>query len=189
MVTQSVMDTFGSLSSVVPSANGFGYGIDQDSGVWASLTMCSTAAAGVVGMFRAWHTLRLEGEVGPSRDRLLTHAWVGLDSVQSGVSATRSAKRKTAEILGCLVAHAQPTPQVAVLDDGGVETLWLVNDCEVSLRVGADGSGCLTSYTPGTDLVEYEFDSDFDPLPSNKVDEVRWLLNNLGEQVQYRVLV
>lgn len=188
LVVQSLMDSFGSLSEVIPARSAFADQTGQDLGAWASVSMTSIPVAVAAHMIRTWNDDRLEAVAGPSRSRLVTHALVCLDSLSNGEPATPLAKQRTMEILRSLLANAQPTPQVAVQEDGGVETLWLVDGTEVVLQVDSDGSGTLSAYEPDDDLFSFDFDAFLDPLDAGEINEARWLLNNLGESVRYRVL-
>lgn len=189
VVTQHALDTISTLSAIMPSPSPTPDGDGSGANLLLPIAAASSALTVVYGALRYWSAARLEEQIGPSKDRLLSHAAVGLDSVESGVLATPAAKSQTTRLLAEIVCLAQPTPQVAVSEDGGVETLWLVDDIEVSLRVLPDGSGSLAAYEPGREIFEYDFDAGTDPLEVGEIKAARHRLNSMGERVQHRVLV
>lgn len=190
-MTQHTLDVISSFSEMMPWPSSTNTGVGDGSGTSLLLPVAAASSALTVayGAFRYWNDARLEDQIGPSKSRLLSHAAVGLDSVDSGVLATPAAKSQTTRLLAEIVCVAQPTPQVAVLEDGGIETLWLVDDMEVSLRVLPDGSGSLSAYEPDKEIFEYEFDAGSDPLEIGEIAAARHRLNGMGGRVQHRVLV
>jgi hypothetical protein len=154
-----------------------------------ALASAAAAATATAGAMRYWRSQRQEALFGPSRQRLIEHALLGLDSFGSGSSPSGPAREQTLELFKDLIADAQPTPQVAVEEDGGVETIWLVNGIEVVALVRPDGSGTLSASEVDREIFEFSFDKFLDPLDRTEIAEARRLLNHLGESVDFRVLV
>lgn len=187
----------------VEAMNGFASVSLGNSWAWVPRVPVDTGAAGggdaiaaveaaatvTIGAFRFWHQAQNEARFGPSRQRLLGHALVGLDSLASGSSASGPAREQSLGLFNDLIADAQPTPQVAVEEDGSVETIWLVNGTEVIAFVKPDGSGTLSALDATGELFEFDFDGRVDPLDWVQITQARRLLNRLGESVDYRVLV
>jgi hypothetical protein len=151
------------------------------------LGVTAMAASVTRAALQDWHRGRYASFCEPSRERLVEHALRGLDPMTSGVLLPSSQVEQAVLLFRDLIADAQPTPQVAVGEDGSVEALWLVNGTEVVLSLEPDGSGVLAASDDGDDLFEYEFEERTDPLDRAKIAEARHLLNGLGESVAHRV--
>lgn len=122
--------------------------------------------------------------------RLLAHAHGSLVRANpDGVFASRAARELTGLALREIVSDGQPTPQVAIEEDGGVDTSWLVNGSLVSLYVDSDGEGCIMA-TDAHGKLQFarDFDVDRDPLDLPTLATVRKLLSSLGSKTSKRII-
>lgn len=181
----AAVDNFASLTMVRPDPTSV-----EASGAVAALIGSATLAASVtVAAFQEWNRMRYSRYSEPKKERLVEHALRVLHPEIVGSFFPSLQVEVATVLLRDIIADAQPTPQVAVGEDGAVEALWLVNGTEVVLAVEPDGSGVLAAYASDDDLFEYEFDELTAPLDREKIAEARHLLNGLGESVRHRVLV
>lgn len=183
MTMAATVDAFSSMSIVQPDPSTHVPG----GSVFDLLGVAAMAAS--VTLAALQDRVRYAPACEPRKERLLEHALRRLNPEMSGVYIPSNQAEQAKLILNELIADAQPTPQVAVDEDGAIEALWLVNGTEVLLSVEPDGSGVLGAYDPENAIFEYEFDDLTDPLDRGKIAVARHLLNELGEAVTYRVLV
>lgn len=179
------VDNFASLSMIQPYPS-----TELPAGPFIDVVSFAAMAASVtLAAVQDWHRTRYASHCEPSKERLIEHALRVLDPQIHGSFFPSSQVEVATVLLRDLIADAQPTPQVALNDDGSIEALWLVNGTEVLLSVEPSGSGLLAAYASQDNLFEYEFDQITDPLDREKIAEARHLLNGLGESVVHRVLV
>lgn len=129
-------------------------------------------------------------EARPTADALLAHARSALGrSTPQGVVADRQALRATEQILQAVVTAGQPTPQVAIEEDGSVDTSWLVNECRVSLYVMPSGEGYVSAMdSSGADELGIEFDTYRSPLDIYDLTLIRDRLVRLGRHARHRIV-
>lgn len=77
-----------------------------------------------------------------------------------------------------------PTPQLAIDEDGTIESVWLVGGNQVTLSLGLDGTGFLLAVT---DKDEYTIDEEFsmvkNPLDQSSITYASRFLATLGAQI------
>ena len=180
-----VVDTFASLSMVQPSP----FWELPVGTVLDALGVAAIAASATVNAAYEWRRGLSDSVLEPSGRRLLEHALRALDPTRTGILISDYQAESASLILRDLIADAQPTPQVAVDEDGVIETIWLVNGTEVLFSIDGAGTGVLAAYAREDELFEYEFDELTDPLDRGQIGQARRLLNALGESVPHRVPV
>lgn len=126
----------------------------------------------------------------PRAQRLLDYARASLNRMSAeGTPASGVARETTDRALTEIITDTQPTPQIAIDEQGGVETTWLVNGTTVSLYVEPDGRGFFFAMDPaGTTLVDREFDPELNPLDLPTIAWAKDFLIRLGAHATQRVV-
>lgn len=115
-----------------------------------------------------------------ARTTLAPFAWA--DNAPS-----EAANQTVGRFLRLFVADGGPTPQPALLVDGGVELQWRVNGNNVSAIAEDDGSAYLYARTAGgTYVADEEIPAGGAPT-EEAVREVRRLLETMGREVRHRI--
>lgn len=126
----------------------------------------------------------------PHAQRLLDHARESLNRMSAeGTPVSAIARETTVRALREIITDTQPTPQIAIDEEGGVETTWLVSGTTVTLYVEPDGSGSFFAMDPaGKTLVDQEFDPELNPLDLPTTAWAKDFLIRLGAHATKRIV-